>query len=119
MSTIIDSVLSLFIMILVGVYGSNKKIITSEINKGLTDILIQIALPFMIVSSFIFTYDDTIKTNVVNTFFYSLISYLIMAVVSCLLLLPVKKDKKTILHFANVFTNTGYVGFPIFFHPSN
>jgi len=114
-STLIDSVISLFIMILVGVYGSKKEIITSEINKGLINILVQIALPFMIVSSFIFTYDDTIKSNIINTFYYSLLSYLLMALVSYLLLLPVKNDKKTIIHFANVFTNTGYVGFPILY----
>src|SRR5690554_6213630 len=102
-------------MILVGVYGSKKEIITSEINKGLINILVQIALPFMIVSSFIFTYDDTINSNIINTFYYSLLSYLLMALVSYLLLLPVKNDKKTIIHFANVFTNTGYVGFPILY----
>lgn len=114
-STIIDSVFSLFIMILVGVYGSKRKIITPKINKGLTNILIQIALPFMIVNSFIFTYDDTIKSNVINTFYYSLAAYIIVIVTSHLLLFPVKKDKKIILHFANVFTNTGYIGFPILY----
>lgn len=112
-SAIMDSVLSLFIMILVGVYGSKTNIITQKINKGLTDILIQIALPFMIVTSFIFTYDDNIKFNVLNTFYYSFIAYIIVTVISSLLLFPVRNDKKTILHFANVFTNTGYVGFPI------
>ncbi|NLM03847.1 MAG: AEC family transporter [Clostridiales bacterium] len=115
LSAITDSVLSLFIMILVGVYGSKKKIITSQINKGLTDILVQIALPFMIVSSFIFTYDHTIKTNIVHTFYYSPIAYIVIIAISYLLLLPIKNDKKTILHFANVFTNTGYVGFPILY----
>ncbi len=113
MSAIIDSVFSLFIMILVGVYGSKRKIITPEINKGLTDVLIQIALPFMIVASFVFTYDDTIKSNVIKTFYFSLFSYLIVTGISYILLLPVKNNKKIILHFANVFTNTGYVGFPI------
>ena len=112
-SPIVDSVFSLFIMILVGVYSSKKKIINSEINKGLTDVLIQIGLPFMIVSSFIFTYDDNIKTNVIKTFYYSPIAYIIMAIISHLLLLSIKNHKKTILHFANIFTNTGYVGFPI------
>lgn len=115
MSAILNSVFSLFIMILVGVYGSRRKIITSGINKGLTDILIQIALPLMIVTSFMFTYDDNIKSNIIKTLFYSLIAYIVIIVVSHLLLLPIKGDKKTILHFANVFTNTGYVGFPILF----
>jgi predicted permease len=98
---------------LVGVYGSKRKIITAKISNGLVDILINIALPFMILSSFIYTYDNTIKANVTKTFYYSILAYIIMIAVSYLLLLPLKDDKKTILHFANVFVNTGYVGFPI------
>lgn len=113
LSTITESVISLFIIILVGVYGSKNKIITPELNKGLTDILIKIALPFMIVSSFMFTYDASIKSNVLKTFYYSLCTYAVMAAVSYIMLLPVKKDKKTVLHFANVFVNTGYIGFPV------
>lgn len=113
MSVIIESVTSLFIIILVGVYGSKKKIITQKTNKALIDILIQIALPFMILSSFIFRYDDSIKANIIKTFYYSIIAYIIMILISYIILIPIKKDKKTILHFANVFTNTGYVGFPI------
>ncbi|MFT9494358.1 AEC family transporter [Anaerosolibacter sp.] len=113
LSVIIESVISLFIIILVGAYASKKNIITEKINKGLIDILIQIALPFMILSSFIYTYDNTIKSNVIKTFYYSMIAYIIMIIFSYLILFPIKNDKKTILHFANVFMNTGYVGFPI------
>jgi predicted permease len=102
-------------MILVGVYGSKRKIITPTINKGLIDILIQIALPFMILSSFIYTYDDTIKSNVLKTFYYSLAAYAITIFISYLILLPIKKGKKTILHFSNVFVNTGYIGFPVLY----
>lgn len=113
MSVILESVFSLFLIILVGVYGSKKRIITEKTNKGLVEVLIQIALPCMILSSFIFKYDSTIKSNLFKTFYYSLLAYLIMAILSFLILLPIKNDKKTILHFANIFTNTGYVGFPI------
>lgn len=113
MSPIIESVLSLFFLILVGIYGGRKKIITPQLNKGLIGILINILLPCMILSSFIFTYDNSIKSNIIKTFYYSLITYIMMALISYILLLPVKENKKTILHFANIFTNTGYVGFPI------
>jgi predicted permease len=116
LSVIFESVFSLFFMILVGVYGSKRKIITTEINKGLIDILIRIALPFMILSSFIYTYDDTIKSNVLKTFYYSLAAYIITILFSYLILLPIKKkNKKTILHFSNVFVNTGYIGFPVLY----
>lgn len=100
-------------MILVGIYGNKKKIITPQLNKGLTDILIHIALPFMIVTSFIFRYDESLKTNIIQSFYYSFLAYIVMIALSYVLILPVKKDKQTILHFANVFPNTGYVGFPI------
>ena len=113
LSVVIDRVVSLFIIIMVGLFASRKKIITESVNKGLIDLLIQIALPCMILSSFIFTYDDTIISNVKKTFYYSVAAYGIIAIASYLLLIPIKDNKKTILHFANVFVNTGYVGFPI------
>lgn len=108
-----ESIVSLFIMILVGLYARRRNIITDELNKGLIHILIQIALPFMIISSFLHTYDSAIKANVITAIYYSLAAYMLMAVISYLLLKPVKHDKKIILHFSNVFVNTGYVGFPI------
>ncbi|MCR1897537.1 AEC family transporter [Irregularibacter muris] len=113
MLTIIKSILSLFLVIVVGVYGEKKGIITNRLNRGLTDLLLQIILPFMIVSSFSFSYTNTIKSNVIKTFYYSFFAYIIVTVFSYLLTWPIKKEKKIILHFANVFTNTGYIGFPI------
>lgn len=110
---VLKSVISLFLIMLVGVYGSKRNIITAEVNKALINILIEIALPFMILASFVFTYDETIKLNVLKTFIYSPIVYIIMAIVSVILLIPIQKDKRTILHFSNIFTNTGYIGFPI------
>ena len=112
-TVVLQSIIALFIMILVGIYARRRGIITEEMNKGLVNILIEIALPFMILSSFLYTYDNTIKDKIVKTIYYSLGAYILMAAISYLLLWPVKNDKKTILHFANVFVNTGYVGFPI------
>jgi hypothetical protein len=112
-SAILKSVISLFLIILVGFYGSKKKIITRELNKGLIDLLLNIALPIMVVSSFMFTFDDLIKGNVFKAFYYSFAAYLIMIAFSYLLIIPVKCDKRLIIHFANIFTNTGYIGFPV------
>jgi malate permease and related proteins len=113
MTTILNSIISLFLIMLAGIYGKKKGIINSSVSKGLTDILLQIALPCMIVSSFAFSYDDAIKSNVFKAFYYSLAAYIIVAVVSYILTVPINKERRTILHFANVFTNTGYIGFPV------
>lgn len=113
MPTIINSVISLFLIMLVGIYGSKKGIINSNVSKGLTDILLDVTLPCMIITSFCFQYDEGVKSNMLKTFYYSFLVYIIIIMVSHLLILPIKKEKKTILHFANIFTNTGYIGFPI------
>lgn len=113
MPTIINSVISLFLIMLVGVYGSKKGIINSNVSRGLTGILLDITLPCMIIMSFSFQYDEGVKSNVLKAFYYSFSVYIIIAMVSRLLMLPIKNEKKTILHFANIFTNTGYIGFPI------
>lgn len=110
---IIKSIVSLFLIMLVGVYGNKKGIIDAKVNQGLTDLLLEVALPFMIISSFSFSYNDTVKINVIKTFFYSLIGYIMIILISKILTIPIKGDKKTILHFSNIFTNTGYIGFPV------
>lgn len=112
-SVVFNSIIALFIMIMAGLYGQRRKILSEEINKGLINILIQIALPCMVFCSFLNTYSREVRENVIKTVWYSLVAYIIMAAASFLLLLPVKKDKRTILHFANIFVNTGYVGFPV------
>lgn len=113
MSTLVRSTISLFLILLVGYYGGKRKIITPDINKGLIDILLNIILPIMIVSSFAFSYDDKVKANIIKTFYYSFVAYIIIILVSLVLTKPIKGQKRTILHFANVFTNTGYIGFPV------
>lgn len=112
-SVVINGVISLFLIMLVGVYGSKKKIITSEINKGLTEILLKITLPLMIVSSFVFEFDESMKKNISKAFVYSFFTFIIVAFISYILLLPIKSKKRGILQFANVFSNCGFIGFPI------
>jgi len=113
MSTIIKSVVSLFLIMFVGIYGCKKGIINDSVNKGLAQILLQIALPCMVITSFSFPFDESIKANVIKTFYYSFITYIIIATLSYIFMTIVKDERKTILHFSNVFTNTGYIGFPI------
>ena len=115
LSIIVNGVISLFLIILVGVYAAKRKIITKEINKGLTNILLKITLPCLVVSSFIFDLSDELKGNIIKCFIYSPLVLLISIVVLYIFLLPIKGGKKIIIQFANVFSNCGFIGFPIVF----
>ena len=115
LSVIVNGVISLFLIILVGVYAAKKIIITKEINKGLTNILLKITLPCLVVSSFIFDLSDELKDNIIRCFIYSPLVLIISIVISYILLIPIKGEKKIIIQFANVFSNCGFIGFPIVF----
>ena len=112
-STVINSVISLFLIMLVGIYASKKKIVTPDINKGLTNLLVNITLPALILSSFMTKFDEQMKGNVYQAFYYSLISFVIIFFISYIFVLPIKGPKKDIINFSNIFPNTGFLGFPI------
>ena len=109
----LEGIISLFLIISVGVYASKKNIITKEINKGLTDLLLNITLPFLIISSFNLKFSDEIKTNIIICTLYSGITLVVAIIISKLLLKPLKKEDKYIIQFSNVFSNCGFMGFPI------
>ena len=115
LSVIVNGVISLFLIILVGVYAAKKRIITKEINKGLINILLKITLPCLVVSSLIFDLSDELKDNIIRCFIYSPLVLIISIVISYILLIPIKGEKKIIIQFANVFSNCGFIGFPIVF----
>lgn len=110
---VVKGVISLFLIMLVGVYGAKKGIINEEINKGLREILLKITVPLLIVSSFNFTYDSAMKENVVRSFFFSIITILVCILISYLFLFPLKNKNKQIIQFGNVFSNCGFIGFPL------
>lgn len=110
---VLNKIISLFLIILIGVYGSKKNIINEEINKGLRRILLEITLPLLVINSFSFEFSDGMGKNVLTAFIYSITFMALGAIISYIFLFPFKGEKKKILHFANVFSNCGFIGFPI------
>lgn len=111
--TVLSSVLSLFLIMLVGVYANKKKIITPALNRGLSDLLINITLPMLILTSFMTSFDEGMKTNITKSFLYSLLAFIISFVISYVFVIPLSGDKKDVVNFSNIFSNTGFIGFPI------
>lgn len=110
---VLNKIISLFLIILIGVYGSKKNIINEEINKGLRRILLEVTLPLLVINSFSFEFSNGMGKNVLTAFIYSITFMALGAIISYIFLFPFKGEKKKILHFANVFSNCGFIGFPI------
>lgn len=103
----------LFIVILVGFYASKRKILNQEINNGLSSILLNITLPLLIINSFNLDYNSEMFNNIVKTFLYSIVSFVIVILISHLLYFKVKDNKKQVLKFSTIFSNCGFMGFAI------
>lgn len=111
---IMNNVISLFLIILVGVYGVKRNIISKEIQDGLIDLLMDITLPLLVINSFSMSFDGEMKGNLWRCLLYSALIFIIVGIISYILLIPIKdKGKKRVLQFANVFSNCGFVGFPL------
>ncbi|CUH96600.1 putative membrane protein [Propionispora sp. 2/2-37] len=112
-TTVINQVLILTLMMIIGVILRKKKIITDEVNKGLSDILMYVTLPCMIIYSFNFEFSMDMLKNAVLILFYSFLIHIILILLSKLLYCKLESSKKSIFSFSTVFSNCGFVGFPL------
>ena len=110
---VFNKIIALFLIILIGVYGTKKHIINDDVNKGLRRILLEITLPPLVINSFSFSFDEGMGRNIITAFIYSILFMILGGIISYILLKPLKGEKKKILHFANFFSNCGFIGFPI------
>lgn len=110
---VFNKIIALFLIILIGVYGTKKHIINDDVNKDLRRILLEITLPLLVINSFSFSFDEGMGRNIITAFIYSILFMILGGIISYILLKPLKGEKKKILHFANFFSNCGFIGFPI------
>jgi len=114
-NVIFNQVIILFLIMLIGFYVRKKKIFNGEINKGLSELLINITLPCMIISSFMMEYDSKMMFKGTKILIYSIIIHSTLVFVGYLLFLKYTKDKRNVLRFITVFSNTGFMGYPILY----
>lgn len=112
---VINQVLILFLIIAVGYIARKIGILNKEMNKGLSDLLLKITLPFMIVASFNYKFSPEMMKNIKSIFIYSLIIHILLIPLSKLFYIkfPKDQDKKDILRFVTVFSNCGFMGYPV------
>ncbi|PRR77037.1 putative transporter YfdV [Clostridium liquoris] len=112
-SDIINQVVVLCLIMLFGLYARKKEYIKEYTVKNLTDILVNITLPCLILSSFNMEFSTELWTRVKLIFIYSLIIHIFLAIISKLFFIKYDENKKKILRFVTIFSNFGFMGYPI------
>lgn len=111
-NTIITQVLVLFILISAGFYARKRKFINDEINKGVTNIILNIGLPALLLNSFILDFDKSMLKNAGLVVLLSLLIHVVLFIVGKIVFAKYEIDKKNIMNYALLFPNAGFMGLP-------
>lgn len=112
-NTIINQIVVLFLVMIVGFFARKRNIINAQVNKGLTELLLNITLPFTIITSFNYNFSmDMLKKSGGVVVFGSLI-FLISYLIGRALYSKYPREIRGVLMFSAMFSNCGFMGFPL------
>lgn len=110
---VIKQVLILFIIMGFGVIARKKGILKDEVKKGVSDLLLTMALPCMIISSFNQKFSSSMLLNAGSILIFSVVIHIASYYTSKVLYFKSSDDKKNVLRYFTVFTNAGFMGYPV------
>ncbi|MBP5292806.1 MAG: AEC family transporter [Clostridia bacterium] len=114
--SLLQIILTLFLMIATGVLCRKVGIIDNIASKKLSELIIKIGQPMMIVAALAkqeFT-DENLQLAGIATLI-GIVMHIVMAGLAYLLCLPLKKQPtlRNVIEFTSIFANCGFLGFPI------
>ena len=110
---IVEQVIILILMMTVGFFLRKQGVFTNEVNKGLSYLLVNITLPAMILYSFNFAFSMELLTSAAIMLSCAFGIHISLILLSMLFYGHFSDPKKYIFKFSTVFSNCGFVGFPV------
>ncbi|NMC57287.1 MAG: AEC family transporter [Eubacteriaceae bacterium] len=114
-SQVINQVIILFLIAAIGFAAGKRGVIKSEQKEVLSKMLINVALPCMLIDAVMSTTDRLSSRDFLITISISICTYIIGFVLAWYLpkLLKLDSKKKGLYSFSMLYTNVGFLGFPI------
>ena len=115
LDVIITQMALLFIIMAIGFVVGKTKMLTPDGNKLLTRIVLFIALPCTILNS---VFENEINLTIGDTLYFLLMALLTFAIafavsIPVIYILGGEKKNRGLLNFMSVFSNCGFMGFPV------
>ena len=103
----------LFFMILAGYASVRYGLIKMESKKAFSELLMNLVVPAMILESYMAEFDMKVFSNLMLTFGLGILLHALAVVVTLMVTRKKKSDDAASLKFACIFSNAGYMGFPL------
>ena len=106
-------VVILYCLILTGVAGVKSGVIKPEAKKAFSNLLLYLAVPAMVIHSYISKADRSVLARLPQTFALSVLAILAGLAITMFCTYRMKGKERPILRFACIFSNAAYMGFPL------
>ena len=103
----------LFIVVLVGVFCRKRGFFTDEVIRGVTQLVVNITVPALTISSMQRPFDREVLIGVLFTMLFTVIVILASLGLGLLLFRKRPHDRRAVMANITAFTNCGFMGFPI------
>ncbi len=111
--TILKQIIVLFILIFVGVILSKKNILTDKGIKSVTDVVLYVVAPCVIIKSFIREFNLETLKQLLLSFLTAIIAHLIFIILAAIIFKDKDERRQRVLRFGTVFGNCGFMALPI------
>ncbi|WP_425447999.1 AEC family transporter [Dethiothermospora halolimnae] len=112
---VLNQAMVLFILLIVGFIIKKLKILTDEFNKGLSNLLINVTLPALIITSMNYKFSKEMFDNSILILIIGIITYIYMIIISKIFTkaFHTEEPQRGVYKFLVLFSNTGFMGYPI------
>ena len=110
---VLSQVTVLLILIMLGVLLTKLKMLNDVTVKQMTDIVLLLVTPCVIIKSFMREFDPSLIKQLLLSFLISVIVHVFCIVIACLSLHERDKSREKVLRFAAIFSNCGFMSVPL------
>ena len=110
---VLTQVVILFILILIGVALTKAKILTEKGVSSMTDMVLLLVTPCVIIKSFVREFDTSVLKNLLISFLLAFLLHIGFIILSHIFTRSKDKATEKVLRFGAIFSNCGYMSIPL------
>ncbi|MBQ7900527.1 MAG: AEC family transporter, partial [Clostridia bacterium] len=109
-----QQVFIMLILIIIGFLLTKKNIISQQGSKNISDILLTIVTPSVLIRAYQIDFDIKIAKEIAIACGLAVLTHILFIVVSHILFIKVKDQyKRKVLEFTSIYSNCGFMGIPL------
>ena len=105
--------LALFLMIIIGMLLTKKRVISDEGKRCLTDICVDVIIPCNILKSCLIPFKGNLWETFSHIFLAGLILQIIFMILNQFLFQRYSPDRQKVLKYGTLVCNSGFLGYPV------